>query len=129
VAREDYGLWHRQSMDPRHNTGRVISSVYPFCINDIRNIYENDLFYIDGKGELQRNPALESPWWIKLVSENDGTRSALVARSISTSTLSECHVYVHRTKPTIGKRRQVRWLVATSHHKVKLTFKNRLCIE
>jgi len=41
---------------------------YIFCINDIRNIYENDLFYIDAKGELWRNPVLESPWWIKLVS-------------------------------------------------------------
>jgi len=41
---------------------------YVFCINDIRNIYENDLFYLDDEGLLQRNPALESPWWIKLIS-------------------------------------------------------------
>lgn len=41
---------------------------YVFCINDIRNIYENDLFYLDDRGELQRNPALATPWWIKLIS-------------------------------------------------------------
>ena len=41
---------------------------YVFCSNDIRNIFENDLFYIDAEGQLQRNPAIESPWWIKLVS-------------------------------------------------------------
>jgi len=41
---------------------------YVFCINDIRNIYENDLFFLDDAGELQRNPALATPWWIKLVS-------------------------------------------------------------
>jgi len=41
---------------------------YVFCANDIRNIYENNLFYLDESGVLQRNPALESPWWIKIVS-------------------------------------------------------------
>ncbi len=41
---------------------------YVFCINDIRNIYENDLFHLNQSGELQRNPALATPWWIKLVS-------------------------------------------------------------
>ena len=41
---------------------------YVFCINDIRNIYENDLFYLNQSGELQRNPALATPWWIKLIS-------------------------------------------------------------
>ena len=41
---------------------------YVFCINDIRNIYENDLFFLDANGELQRNPALATPWWIRLVS-------------------------------------------------------------
>ncbi|UCG74019.1 MAG: SGNH/GDSL hydrolase family protein [Chromatiales bacterium] len=41
---------------------------YVFCINDIRNIYENDLFFLDDNGELQRNPALATPWWIKLIS-------------------------------------------------------------
>ena len=41
---------------------------YVFCINDIRNIYENDLFYLNQSGELQRNPALATPWWIRLVS-------------------------------------------------------------
>lgn len=41
---------------------------YVFCINDIRNIYENDLFFLDDNGELQRNPALATPWWIRLIS-------------------------------------------------------------
>lgn len=41
---------------------------YVFCINDIRNIYENDLFYLDDAGGLQRNPALATPWWIRLIS-------------------------------------------------------------
>jgi len=41
---------------------------YVFCINDIRNIYENDLFFLDDADELQRNPALATPWWIRLVS-------------------------------------------------------------
>jgi hypothetical protein len=41
---------------------------YVFCINDIRNIYENDLFFLDANGELQRNPALTTPWHIRLIS-------------------------------------------------------------
>ena len=41
---------------------------YVFCINDIRNIYENDLFFLDENGQLQRNPALATPWYIRLIS-------------------------------------------------------------
>lgn len=41
---------------------------YVFCVNDIRNIYENDLFNLNPNGSLIRNPALATPWWIKSLS-------------------------------------------------------------
>ena len=39
--------------------------IYVFCINDIRNLYENNLFYLDAKGELVRRPARVPPVWIR----------------------------------------------------------------
>jgi hypothetical protein len=47
---------------------QLVYVFYVFCINDIRNIYENDLFFIDNSDQLQRNPVLAPPWWIRLAS-------------------------------------------------------------
>ena len=41
---------------------------YVFTDNDLRNIYENGLFYLDEAGELARSEAIRSSWWIRLVS-------------------------------------------------------------
>ena len=41
---------------------------YVFTDNDLQNIYENGLFYLDDVGELARNEAIRSSWWVRLVS-------------------------------------------------------------
>jgi hypothetical protein len=41
---------------------------YVFCLNDLRNIYENNLFSLDEHGALIGNPAAETPVWIRAVS-------------------------------------------------------------
>jgi hypothetical protein len=40
--------------------------VYQFCTNDIRNLYENDLFEFGAAGELVRKPAPPRPLWMAL---------------------------------------------------------------
>jgi len=42
---------------------------YIFSFNDIRNIYENQLFDIDASGALKQQKALVTPWWVRLVSK------------------------------------------------------------
>ncbi len=41
---------------------------YVFCVNDIRNVYENNLFSLDAEGGLVTTPARPSPWWIRSAS-------------------------------------------------------------
>jgi hypothetical protein len=42
---------------------------YVFCGNDLRNIYENNLFTINNTGDLIQNKAFLPPWWIRLISK------------------------------------------------------------
>ena len=41
---------------------------YLFTDNDLRNIYETNLFYLDEGGELARNEAIQPSWWIRFPS-------------------------------------------------------------
>jgi len=41
---------------------------YVLCTNDIRNIYDSNLFSLDELGMLVNNPVPESSWWLKLLS-------------------------------------------------------------
>ena len=41
---------------------------YVFCSNDIRNIFENQLYRVDPSGTLRHEPALATPWWVRVVS-------------------------------------------------------------
>ena len=42
---------------------------YVFSFNDIRNIYENQLYDIDASGSLTHRAALATPWWLRLLSK------------------------------------------------------------
>ena len=42
---------------------------YIFNSNDLRNIYENNLFSIDDSGTLIKNPGVASSWWVKVLSK------------------------------------------------------------
>ena len=50
---------------------------YVACNNDLRNLYEHNLFYLDDNGVLQRNRALEPPWLIRAISRLHATYLAL----------------------------------------------------
>ena len=41
---------------------------YVFCENDLRNIYENNLFTLNEAQELVRNTRAATPWWIDVLS-------------------------------------------------------------
>ena len=41
---------------------------YIFYSNDLRNIYENNIFTLNNAGALMLNPANDSLWWVRLVS-------------------------------------------------------------
>lgn len=41
---------------------------YVLCSNDLRNIYETNLFSLDEDGQLKRNPVPHPNWWISVVS-------------------------------------------------------------
>jgi hypothetical protein len=53
---------------------------YVFDSNDLRNIYENNLFTFDETGGLVKNPHLDTPWWLKLASKLHITYLALDTR-------------------------------------------------
>ena len=40
---------------------------YIFTDNDLQNIYENGLFYLDETRQLARNEAIRSSWWVRFV--------------------------------------------------------------
>ena len=42
---------------------------YIFSNNDIRNIFENNIFVTNEEGFLVRNPIYDSPWWIQMASK------------------------------------------------------------
>jgi hypothetical protein len=42
--------------------------VYQFCVNDIRNLYENQLFELDPAGKLVQKPVPPRPLWMALAS-------------------------------------------------------------
>jgi len=42
---------------------------YIFYTNDLRNIYENNIFTADKEGTLIMNPIHDSAWWVKMVSK------------------------------------------------------------
>ena len=41
---------------------------YVYNSNDLRNIYETNLFYLNEEGELARNEAIQPSWWIRFSS-------------------------------------------------------------
>lgn len=41
---------------------------YIFCMNDLRNIYENSLFTLDESKKLTQNKVTATPWWISILS-------------------------------------------------------------
>ena len=53
---------------------------YLLCANDLRNIYESNLFSVDPAGRLERNAPPESAWWVKLISRLHLTYLALDVR-------------------------------------------------
>ena len=57
-------LYYQQSAD----AVQLDYVFYLFCVNDIRNIYENELFSVGPAGTLVRNPSVESPAWLRLFS-------------------------------------------------------------
>ena len=42
--------------------------VYVFCVNDIRNLYENQLYGLDDDGRLVSLGAPSRPWWVPIAS-------------------------------------------------------------
>jgi len=51
-------------------SGNLDYVFYIFCLNDLRNIYENNLFTLDeSTKKLTRNTATATPWWIKILSK------------------------------------------------------------
>ena len=42
---------------------------YIFCSNDLRNIYENNIFSLDRAGKLILNGASTSTWWVRFLSQ------------------------------------------------------------
>ncbi len=66
---------------------------YLFTDNDLRNIYETNLFYLDEEGKLARNEAIQPSWWIRFPSRmhivylllDVGQRLPFVARKIFTN--------------------------------------------
>lgn len=42
---------------------------YIFCLNDLRNIYENNLFTLDESKKIVQINATATPWWIKIQSK------------------------------------------------------------
>jgi hypothetical protein len=42
--------------------------VYQFCVNDIRNLYENQLFELDDGGKLVQKPVPPRPLWMSVAS-------------------------------------------------------------
>lgn len=53
---------------------------YVLCANDLRNIYETNLFSLNEQGELVRNPLPKSAWWIRPLSRLHITYFALDLR-------------------------------------------------
>lgn len=49
--------------------GRLRYVFYVACSNDLRNLYENQLFSINADGALSRNKAMASPWWLRAVAK------------------------------------------------------------
>jgi hypothetical protein len=50
--------------------GTVLDYVfYVFSANDLRNIYENNLYAVDDSGTLIRYTAPTSPWWVRVLSK------------------------------------------------------------
>ncbi|MCZ6674914.1 MAG: hypothetical protein O7C75_18445 [Verrucomicrobia bacterium] len=49
-------------------SGELDYVFYVFCANDLRNIYENDLFSINADHELVQNQAQNTPRWARLLS-------------------------------------------------------------
>jgi len=41
---------------------------YIFCLNDLRNIYENNLYTLNEEQELVKNTSAASPWWVHTLS-------------------------------------------------------------
>lgn len=58
-------------------SARIDHVFYVACNNDLRNLYEHKLFYLDDNGVLQRNHALEPPWYIRALSRLHSTYLAL----------------------------------------------------
>lgn len=56
---------------------RIEHVFYVACSNDLRNLFEHNLFYLDANGKLQRNRALEPPWVIRALSRLHSTYLAL----------------------------------------------------
>ncbi len=50
---------------------------YVLCANDLRNIYETNLFSVNSLGQLVRNPVPRPAWWIALISRLHTTYLAL----------------------------------------------------
>ena len=40
---------------------------YVFCTNDLRNIYENNIYALDERGGLVRSQVPPSPWWVRSI--------------------------------------------------------------
>ncbi len=55
---------------------------YIFCVNDIRNIFENNLFSMSEFGELIQNEAYISPWWIRFLSKLHSTYLMIDIRQV-----------------------------------------------
>jgi hypothetical protein len=53
---------------------------YVLCANDLRNIYESNLYSLGAEGELVRNPVPEPGWWVKIASRLHLTYLVLDAR-------------------------------------------------
>ena len=65
------GYGTEQSLLRYENFGYAENLDYVFYIftrNDLENIYNTDLFYLDESGKLARKEALGSPWWMQFVS-------------------------------------------------------------
>ena len=42
--------------------------LFVYCGNDLRNLYETNLFHLNEAGGLERNEAIRSPWWVHSIS-------------------------------------------------------------
>ena len=51
-----------------HFRNELAQVLFVYCRNDLRNLYETNLFHLNETGGLERNELIRSPWWVRFIS-------------------------------------------------------------